>query len=89
MLIDAHEIVLNEESGIDEVKERIVGKVKRTQVVLKGGRDAVEFDLGDKKSVRIQGTSAELFTLCKKIIDEIYKDQPMQKAIAKANLIGE
>ena len=88
MLIDAHEVVLNEESGVDEVKERIVGKVKRIQVVHKGGGDAVEFDLGDKRRVvRIQGTKAELFTLCKTIIDEIYKEQPMQKAVAKANLI--
>ncbi len=49
----------------------------------------VSFKYGDTKETFIAGTSAELFSMCKKILDTIYKDKPMQKAVARANLIEE
>ena len=57
--------------------------------VERGQRNMVSLKSKKDFTVKIHGTTAELFTMCKKIIDTIYKDQPMQKAVAKANLIEE
>lgn len=57
--------------------------------VERGQRNMVSLKSEKDFTVVIQGTTAELFKMCKSILDEIYKDQPFQKAIARANLIEE
>ena len=87
MFVDTYKVVHDDDAGVDDAKDRLYGTVEETRVEKDVSRNTVELDLGDSKVVMIQGTSAELFQMCKAILDEIYKDLPMQRAVARANLI--
>lgn len=82
----------DEDKDIPVITE-IGGKVDRVEVNVatrSNSQHNVSFKFTtnhDNESMVITGTSAELFNVCKKIIDTIYKDKPMQKAIARANLM--
>ena len=70
----------------------IAGKIKKDGTCIDPlntvrHRLTLTLDGDNNQEIQVIGTSAELFDMCKQIVSSIYKDHPLQKAVAKASLM--